>query len=247
MGNGQDQHYHPVILQSLRRLFALRDWNSLTAYLDSLSNAHFRTAGYLIGERLLQEVTAEDFWEVASRLILWQPKAFVVTMAKAAAPRFTAGTLSVEDAGFLRLAASLRDEERWIDRQKLLMNWLPVLREPATIERLFELLGVEDPHRRVEFLLRTDGVAAGFVLLRTLRFEEHDRDFLVQTCRALMKRAADPSSNRADSLSFNIASMIRTFFDLHEVRGVFSLSIQPFELSRLDTDFETFKRLARKV
>lgn len=234
-----DQHYHPLILQRLSGLFAARDWDGLQAYLTSLSNAHFRTAGYLIGERLMPETNRDDFWEVMQRLIQWQPKAFVVTTAKAAATRLSCGTISLSDTGFLRLAATLHGDEHRIDRQKLLQQWLPVLKNPATIETLFNLLGVDDIQRRVDFLLRTDGLPAAFVLLRTLRFEEHDRNLLTQTCRALMKRG--------NSLSFNIASMVRTFFDLQEVRGIFSLNIQPFELSRLDTDYETFKRIACKV
>ena len=192
-----------------------------------------------MGECLMQATSNDDFWEVMHRLIRWQPKAFVVTMAKAATPRLVNGTLTINDAGFIRLAEYLQSDERWIDRQKLLMQWLPIIRDPQSIERLFDLMKVDDPRKRGDFLLRIDGMAAAFVLLRTLRFEEHDREWMAQTCRALMKRG--------DSLSFNVASMIRAFFDLQEVKGVFSLHIQPFELSRLDTDYETFKRIASKV
>jgi len=234
-----DQHYHPLILQRLTGLFAARDWDGLQTYLASLSNAHFRTAGYLIGERLMQKTSPDDFWEVMLRLIHWQPKAFTVTMAKAATPRLIGGSLTINDTGFLRLAQYLCTEERWIDRQKLLKQWLPAARDPQTIERLFDLLQVEDPRRRTDFLLRTDGMPAAFVLLRTLRFEEHDRTWQTGVCRTLMKRG--------DSLSFNIASILREFFGLHELKGTFSLHLQPFELSRLDTDFGTFQRIASKV
>ena len=123
-----DQHYHPIVYARLRQFFAVGDWEALIVYLDNLSNSHFRTAGYLIGERLLTEVPADVFWEVALRLILWQPKAFTVTMAKAATPRLTAGTLTLSDAGFLRLAEALNSDERLIDRQKLLFQWSQVIK-----------------------------------------------------------------------------------------------------------------------
>ena len=239
LNHNLDQHYHPLILQRLRSLFAANDWEGLQTYLAELSNAHFRTAGYMIGERLMPDTRPADFWEVMLRLIRWQPKAFTVTMAKAAMPRLIDGTLTINDAGFLSLAEYLRSDERWIDRQKLLMQWLPAARDPMTIERLFDLMNVDDPRKRADFLLRTEGMAAAFVLLRTLRFEEHDRPWLTQVCRTLMKRG--------DNLSFNVASMLREFFDLQELKGIFSLHLQPFELSRLDTDFDTFKRVARKV
>ena len=244
-----DQHYHPIVYARLRQLFDGGDWEALTTYLDSLSNAHFRTAGYLIGERLLTDVSADTFWEVASRLILWQPKAFTVTMAKAAAQRLTAGSLSLADEGFLRLAAALAGDSHLVDRQKLLMQWLPVIGQPQVMEHLFDLFHVSEPRRRVDFLLRTDGLTAAFVLLRTLRFEEHDGDYLTAVCRQLIHRAStlSHSTGQADSLSYNLASLLRTFFDLPDLRGTFSLTLQAYELSRLDTDFDTFRRVVTKV
>lgn len=244
-----DQHYHPIVYSRLRQLFAIADWDALIAYLDSLSNTHFRTAGYLIGERLLTEVPADVFWEVAIRLILWQPKAFTVTMAKAATPRLIAGTLTLSDAGFLRLAEALSTDDRIIDRQKLLYQWLPAITEPQTMEELFTRMNVLEPRRRVDFLIHTDGLTAAFVLLRTLRFEEHDRDYLTDVCRQLIHRASTLShfTGHADRLCFNLASLLRTYFDLPDLRGTFSLSIQPYELSRLDTDFDTFCRIVTKV
>ncbi len=242
-------HYHPMIYARLRQLFDAGDWEMLTAYLDGLSHSHFRTAGYLIGERLLTDVPAATFWDVASRLILWQPKAFTVTMAKAAAPRLSAGTLTLADDGFLRLAAALEGDSHLLDRQKLLLQWLPVIAEPQALERLFDLLRVGEARRRVDFLLRTEGLTAAFVLLRTLRFEEHDRDYLTAVCRQLIHRASTlaHSAGQADSLSYNLASLLRTYFDLQDLRGTFSLTLQPYELSRLDTDFDTFCRVVTKV
>lgn len=244
-----DQHYHPVIYQRLRQLFDANDWEALVPYLEGLSHSHFRTAGYLIGERLLPELSAECFWDIATRLILWQPKAFTVTIAKAAAPRLEHGALTLDDNGFCALAKALKDDTHLIDRQKLLLQWLPSMPEATQMERLFEQLAITDPRRRVEFLLRTDGLVAAFVLLRTLRFEEHDPAYLTNICRQLIRRAStlSHSTGKADALSFNLASLLRTYFDLPDLRGTFSLTLEPYELSRLDTDFDVFKRIITKV
>ena len=233
-----DQHYNPVIYQRLCSLFDSRDWDALQSYLDGLSNAHFRTSGYLIGERLLPGARREDFWEVMRRLILWQPRAFTVTTGKAALLRLKHGSISFEDAGFQKLVGALSVPERIIDRQKLLLLWLPAIDDPQTVEQLFRQFCIND-RRRVDFLLRTQGLVAAFVLLRVLCYEEHDRDFLITTCRQVMKRG--------DNLSFNLASLLRTYFDLPEVKGTFSLALQPYELSRLDTDFDVFSRVMTKV
>lgn len=234
-----DQHYNPIIASRLRTLFAASDWDALTAYLNGLSNAHFRTAGYMIGERFLKDTEPEVFWAVMQRLVLWQPKAFLVTLAKAALPRLKDGSLSLDDEGFSRLADALAQEEHVIDREKLLLQWLPAAKRPSSMERLFDMLGVAATRRKIDFLLCTESMAAGFVLLRTLRFEEHDRELLVSVCKQLMRRGT--------SASFNLASLIREFFGLEEVRGVFSLRLQPYEFARVDTDYDVFLRLVQKV
>lgn len=234
-----DRHYSPIVASRLDILFAAGDWDALVAYLGTLSNAHFRTAGYIIGERLLPAAAPEVFWEVMLRLTSWQPKAFTVTMAKAAVPRLRAGTLSLDDAGYARLARALSAPGRVIDREKLLRQWLPAVAMPESVERLFDSLHVGDPRRRIAFLVREESLAAGFVLLRTLRFEEHDRALLVRTCRELMRRGT--------SRAFNLASIVRAFFGLEEVGGVFSLQLEPYEFARVDTDFAIFVRVVCKV
>ncbi|MCR5819778.1 MAG: hypothetical protein K6F94_02345 [Bacteroidaceae bacterium] len=233
-----DQHYNPQIYTRLRTIFAAADMDALTSYLNGLSNAHFRTAGYIIGERLMPEMETEMAWKVMLHLVQWEPKAFLVTLAKATALRLKARTLSLSDDGFRTLAANMQGEGHVIDREKLLLQWLPVLEKPDDIEGLFTSLNT-DNRRRIDFLLRTDGVAAGYVLLRTLRMEEQDIDLLKRTCTLLIKKG--------NALSFNFASIIKEYFGLDTVRGVFSLQIHPYELSRLDTDFETFCRVAKKV
>lgn len=233
-----DQHYNPQIYVRLKTLLATDDFSQLTAYLEGLSNAHFRTAGYLLGERLLTTLSPERFWLLMRQLILWHPKAFVGTLAKTSAKRLQDGSISLDDEGFTTLAQALKGDSHVIDREKLMLQWLPVLTRYEWVERLFKAFDVPTT-RGMEFLLRTDGLVAGFVLLRALRFEEHNTPLLVHACHTLMRRG--------DSLSFNVASAIRSFFDLQDVRGVFSLHIEPYELSRLDTDFDTFSRVVRKV
>ena len=105
-----DQHYHPILLQRLRALFEGGDWGALKSYLAGLSNAHFRTAGYLLGERLLPQAPADVFWDVTRELILWHPKAFTVTTGKAALPRLQQGSLSLDDEGFRQLIMSVGED-----------------------------------------------------------------------------------------------------------------------------------------
>ena len=210
------------------------DFDGLTAYLTSISNSAFRTACVMLSNDLPDILERDAFWQLSSHLTLWQPKAFVVTMAKSAARRVKAGTLAFDDEAAQLFYTRLEGPQHVIDRDKLLREWLPICSEPATMEYLFSKLDAGTVQHRIDFLLHTSTLPAAFVLLRTLRYEEYNSELLAATCRALMRKG--------DSLSFNTASLIRTFFDLTEVGGIFSLNIPAYALSRLDTDYATFCR-----
>ena len=76
--------------------------------------------------------------------------------------------------------------------------------------------------------------AAAFVLLRALRYEEADRELLLRVARFLLRRG--------DALSFNVASLMRLSFGLDELRGTFSLQLQPWQLDKMEQDWAYFSR-----
>lgn len=210
------------------------DWDGLTQYLDSLTHSAFRTACDILCSDVLDPLEREPFWELASRLMLWQPKAFVVTMGKAVARRVEHGTLAFDDTGAHALYNQLAGPSHTIDRDKLLLLWLPLCNTPSMMEHLLDSMDTVTIQHRLDFLLRIPTLSSSFVLLRTLRLEEHNRPMLLTTARQLMRRG--------DGLAFNLASLLRTYFDLSELKGTFSLNIPPYALSRLDTDYDAFCR-----
>jgi hypothetical protein len=62
---------------------------------------------------------------------------------------------------------------------------------------------------------------------------EEDASLLRSTCLALMKRG--------DARAFRLASLCVSYFGLEAIPGTFSLTLQPYELSRLDQSYDTFK------
>ena len=80
-----DKHYNPAISRCLQNFAEQRDWQGLLLYLDGLSNAQFRTAGYMLGERTIPELDESDMWTLISSLVAHNAKAFLVTMMKAVA------------------------------------------------------------------------------------------------------------------------------------------------------------------
>lgn len=201
----------------------------LPAYLDSLSHAQFRTAGYMLGEQFMPRMEAEDFWQVLTLLYKYNSKAFLVTGLKAVTLRV--GEMQRSEAEDLWKLLSVNK----IDATKALQTLLPALPDDVELVRhLLDVMMPEPAEDRIAVLLRVSTPACAFLLLHSLRAVEHNRSLLVRTTYYLIKRG--------DGLSFNLASLFKAFFGLEEVRGTFSLTLQPFELARLETSYEAFKK-----
>ena len=59
----------------------------------------------------------------------------------------------------------------------------------------------------------------------------------VAACQAIMKKS--------DDMSFNMASLLRSYFDLHEIKSTFSLQIEPYELSYIEQSYENFEHILK--
>lgn len=225
-----DKHYNPAIAARLQTLVDGRQWALLTSYLDGLSRAHFRTAGYLLGEQLMPQLVDDDFWLLASHLFRYNAKAFLVTLMKSC----VASHRSLNPVpGFFSL---LRESSE--DQRKALLHLLPTIADPSTAEALMVAVGLTSAHSRIGILLQCPTPVCGFLLLKTLREVEDDRALLVRTVRYLISLHTN--------FSFNLASLFRSFFGLEEVRGTFSLTLQPFELARLSQQYEAFYKVVQR-
>ncbi len=223
-----DKHYNPIIASRLRNIAGGRQWSLLPDFLDGLSNAQFRTAGYILGEEIMPRLEAEDFWLLTTLLYKYNAKAFLVTCMKSATKRV--GEYRREDAEELWKMLSAND----IDATKTLQTLLPCIHDDVhTAQHLLNVMVGEDAEKRIALLLKIDTPVGAYLLLHALRQVEHNRPLLVRTTYFLIKRG--------DPLSFNLASLFKAFFGLEEVRGTFSLRLQPFELSRLETSYSAFK------
>lgn len=224
-----DKHYNPIVASRLRTIADGRQWSSLTEYLAGLSNAQFRTAGYILGEVILPGLSTEDFWYVTTLLYNYNAKAFLVTCMKAACERV--GEFGSEPAEKLWELMSKNE----IDASKALLTLLPSM--PEEVEQAQHMLNVmigNKAEKLINILLRIDTPAAAFLLLKAMRQIEHNHDLLVRATYFLIKRG--------DAISFNLASLFKVYFGLDEVRGTFSLRLEPFELARLETNYEAFKK-----
>ena len=226
----RDKHYNPAIAHQLQVIVGEQKWADLPPYLSTLTNAQFRTAGYLLGEHFAPGLSETDFWTLTQTLVETDSRAFLVTMLKTMAQRLSQGTLHLHDEGALRLFWLMKGQP--VDVTKTLQKLLPELTKPEDIEFLLMQLGVEEGRPQVAALLRVTTQAAGYVLCRKLRYVEHERDYLVRVATFLVKRG--------DGLGFNMASFLRAYYGLEEVKGTFSLTLQPYQLARIESSFEVF-------
>lgn len=223
-----DRHYSKTIEQHLLQPLKEADSEGLVRLLSSFSRSEQRTAGYMLGERLLLDCPAGLYWQMTEALVSYDSKAYLITLMKTFLLRLRQGTASLSDVPFGRLAAGFNE----VERQKVALLLLPELEQPKQVEHLFQLLGLAKGREQLVYLIRVDTLPCLFLLLRSLRYVEHDRAEVLKVARQLMKRGSGSS--------FNLASIVKVAFGLDELSGTFSLRLQPYQIARLEQSYEAF-------
>ena len=219
-----------ILYKQLTNVLEKDGCSALPAFLGTLSVSQFRTAGYILGERIAMEVETEEFWKLFRTLVRFNNRAFLTTMLYALSQRLKKGETHLTEEGFQTLLPELTK----VDSQKLLQHLLPLQQEPAQVTQLLEWLKIEDTHMRIRLLLPIATLPCAYVLFRTLRYVEHDHSLLLRVAVSLIRQG--------DSISFNLASIMKEFFALNELKGTFSLRLSPWQLARLETSYEAFSQ-----
>lgn len=228
------RRHNPVLRQRLDAYIAAGDAAGLRDFLAELPHAAFRTAGYLLGESMLAQLAPADFWRFFGTIVPTHTKAYLGTFLKAAAG--ICGTAGLDGArtalqGFAATATP-------IDRRKTLEKLLPALQDTDEAETLLRLFSTGDPHDETDILLRIATPRSYFLLMRRLRAMEGEHDMLHACCLQLMRKG--------DHLSFNMACVVQAYFGLKDLPGTFSLHVEPYELSLLESSYEDFCKIIRK-
>ena len=226
----RESHFSSAVYARLVSVMREGGCAALPTFLRTLSVSQFRTAGYMLGERVALEVAPLEFWELFLTLLRMDNRAFLVTMLQALAVRLERGDVSLCDEGFAALIPCFTE----IDADKTLARLLPLQRDPDSIVHLLDLLGIHDSRKRITLLLSVGTVPCAYVLFRTLRYVEHEWSLLLRVASLLVRRG--------DAVSFNLASIMKEYFGLHELKGTFSLHLKPWQLSRLETSYEAFSQ-----
>lgn len=226
--------YNPALQQRLRGYLTTKDAEGLCKYLVSLSHSAFRTAGMMLGDTLLKELPAEDFWHFFSTIVPTHSKAYLGTFIKAAAAKFSSGGFTSGEAALKTFASAATA----IDLRKIIEQLLPALTQTEDIELLLRICCDGTVQQEVQALMRGNGYACYYLLFSRLKKMEGDPQQLRAHCLTLMRKG--------DHRSFNLACIVHHYFGLNDLPGTFSLRLETYELSRLDGNYEQFcKILAR--
>ena len=224
----------PSILKTQIAVFIRQEKaESLRDYLASLRNADFRLAGQILADRQLwehlPEATANTmFWHYAAVLVAANNRAYLGTMLKAA-------TATKSLMPTVEFAATCTTD---IDKKKVLEALLPTQKTPSDVNAMLQMFGFDSAAATENILFKIGTPVCYFVLFNLLKQYEDRHDYLRRICIELIRKC--------DKYSFNLACIIKEYFGLAELPGTFSLSLQPYELSRLDANYDTFLSIIRK-
>lgn len=236
----RERVYNPILHKRLVALIHAADRDALLSFLDSLSHSAFRTAGAVLSAHILPTLSEDRYWALCDDLCRYNSKAFLVTFLKVVPERLAADTFHLDHPAFRKLCAYWKEHGCTIDRRKFFLYVFPYLNRPDQAESLIQALGYDSPEELLELLLRCQTtVLGGFVLFQTLRRMEHDKPLLQRCCVFLMKRG--------DSLSFNLASFFKAYFDLSELKGTFSLQLASYQLGYIERSFEAFANMLKSM
>ena len=211
------------------QLISTRDWDGLTQMLRSLSNMELRRMERVMREEVLTGLENGLFWETQLHIIVFKRAAFISGVT-AVAHLAKDGTLDFETEGVRRLYEYLKatNAESLV---KMCNMMVPELRTETQVSGMFEAFHVENEVTRLSVLLKAEHDLSYYLIFKTLKLVE-DKVIARKCCVTLMKRQ--------DDRAFNVVCLIKAYFGLDDLPARFSLTIEQYELSHIDRDYDTF-------
>lgn len=228
-------HRHSQFLkQKLQVFLQTRNAVGLASALTMLSVADFRVAGTLLADDLLLQLSSDEYWTFFLTVVPTNSKAYLGTFLKAARKLYAKQQLKLQEAPLKEFA----EVATVIDKRKLLEALLPIVcrvDEAMLLIRIFSSWQIESAG---SYLLNAHTPVTYYLLFQLLKMADSRPDILRHYVILLIRKGGN--------LSFNLASIICHYFDLQDVPGRFSLSLQPYELGRLDQGFQSFEAMLKR-
>ena len=235
-----DKRYNPVIFSRLQSYARSEDWQGMLAYLHGLSHSAFRTAGYVLAEKVLPALDADNYWACFHHVALTDTKAFLMTFLKAALQKYGNGGFGFADNRFLDFAHSTASQAVSLDRHKSLKAILPVLHTPAEVEGLLSAFCNDNSERKANYLaIAGESMPCYYALFQTMRKIDYSTEKLESILMQIIRRSTP--------LAYNFVSITQAYFDIGKPKGFYSLTLQPYELSGMESGFDSFAKMMNKI
>lgn len=224
--------HNPILQHKLQAYVAAQDVHGLTTCLQSLSVGEFRTAGYLLGEKVLVEATNDYFWQVFIQLTGQNAKAFLGTCLKAFARGYKDKKFTLSFVSLQKFATYCTP----IDCKKTLEAILPILRTSDEVKHLTNALIQKEGRSIFTDLVKAHTLPCYYQLFSLLKAEDEVQ--IRQVIMLLVKRN--------EPAAYSVANALKRYFDITDIPVSFSSHIEDYQLSCLDQGFDGFKKIITK-
>lgn len=197
--------------------------------LKNLSNMELRRMERVMREEVLPTLENDLFWETLLCAIQFKRSAFISGVT-AVGHLVKDGTLDFSTEGVAQLYEHLKATNAE-SVAKMCNMMLPELQTEAQVKGMFEAFHVENEVTQLAILLKAEHDLSYYLIFKTLKLIE-DKVVARKCCMALVKRQ--------DDRAFNAVCLIKAYFGLDDLPARFSLTIEQYELSHIDRDFDTF-------
>jgi hypothetical protein len=215
--------------ERVTQLISTRDWEGLTQMLKNLSNMELRRMERVMREEVLPTLENDLFWKTLLCAIQFKRSAFISGVT-AVRHLVKDGTLNFSTQGVAQLYEHLKATNAE-SVAKMCNMMLPELQTEAQVKGMFEAFHVENEVTQLAVLLKAEHDLSYYLIFKTLKLIE-DKVVARKCCMALVKRQ--------DDRAFNAVCLIKAYFGLDDLPARFSLTIEQYELSHIDRDFDTF-------
>ena len=205
------------------------EWKELEQYLSTVKSKDLRILERDMRENVMPSMCNEDFWETYTHLVMYRKQAFL-SCAAAASQLASEGKIDFQNNHIRKLSLYLR-ESYPKSVQSVVNILLPLMVTEKQIDDLFQAFDTGH-EARVAALLRHGSPLTYYSLFKTLRHTHDSKDFVKKCCLLILRKE--------DSLSRNMACILKEYFDLDGVTCPEPIHIEHYELSRIDQNRENF-------
>jgi len=220
-------------MKYLRQAIIEADWHKVIDTFNSMSNMEFRRAESFVRTSVLPTLDNDTLWMTLYQLISYRRQAFLSGILSIR-HLVSDGSLQFDCEG-ARLLASHLQTTHPDSVMKVLNMCLPLLSDEKQIQSLLSTFDPGSDHNRIAALLKVSTPQSYYSLFLTLRRTHEGKPIALRCAQYIIRQG--------DDRAYNMASILKAYFGLDELQGQFSLHIEPYELSQLESGSEAFYHL----